>query len=216
MIRAMTPHECCYANCPRPGVVFIGRNGNPESEWICDYHRDKWDADRDRFTADGLPCAMEELPMTPNKENPVMQLPFRTGRAQSHPVPDYPLDRGRMMYVQQIRIISSTQIAGMEAPTRDDVVKRYPKFVREQFPGRALYRVRPIPEGEPPAYIFMVALVCYQPTSDWTADLFELVLCWSSDDFDFSLADKIEREIREIEWDWIARAKGWSTPADQP
>ena len=149
MIRAVTPHKCCYANCPRPGVVFIGKNGNPESEWICDYHRDKWNADRDRFIfiADGLPSAMEELPITANKENPETQPPFRTGRAQSHPGADDPLDRGRMVYVDEIRITSSTQIAGSEAPTRDEVAKRFPKSVRELFPGRAAYFVRPIPEG---------------------------------------------------------------------
>jgi hypothetical protein len=120
-----------------------------------------------------------------------------------------------MVYVEEIRIIPSTQVAGSEAATRDDVVKRYPKFVREQFPGRAVYRVRPIPEGERPAFIFMVALVCYQPTSDTTADLFELIVSWSSD-LDSNLPELIEREIRDIEWDWMARSKEWSTAADQP
>ena len=129
--------------------------------------------------------------------------------------PDYPSDRGRMVFVKEIRIIASTQIAGSEAPTRDDVVKRYPKSVREQFPGRAVYRVRPIPEGEVPKFIFMVALVCYQRTSDTTADLFELIVSWPSDDLDSNLPELIEREIRDIEWDWMARSKGRST-ADQP
>jgi hypothetical protein len=126
---------------------------------------------------------------------------------QQSPTPNYPSDRSRMVYVQEIRITASTQIAGNDAPTRDDVVKRYPKSVREQFPGRAAYLVRPIPEGKLPAFIFMVALVCYQPTSDTTADLFELVLSWSSDDLDSSLPELIEREIRDIEWDWMARSR---------
>jgi hypothetical protein len=116
------------------------------------------------------------------------------------------------VYVQEIRITASTQIAA----THDDAIERYPKTVREQFPGRALYRVRPIPEGPLPAFIVMVALVCYQPTSDTTADLFELVVSWSSDDLDSNLPELIEREIRDIEWDWMARSKGWGTPADQP
>jgi hypothetical protein len=60
----------------------------------------------------------------------------------------------------------------------------------------------------------MVALVCYQPTSGTTADLFELVVSWSSDDLDSSLPELIEREIRDIPWDWLARSEGWSTPAD--
>jgi hypothetical protein len=58
---SMKDHTCCYENCPRPGVTFIGANGSPDSEWICDYHRHKWNTDRDRFLAEGLPCAMEEL-----------------------------------------------------------------------------------------------------------------------------------------------------------
>ena len=48
---------------------------------------------------------------------------------------EYPLDRGRMVYVEEIRITASTQIAGSEAATRDDVVKRYPKSVRESVSG---------------------------------------------------------------------------------
>ena len=57
-----------------------------------------------------------------------------------------------------------------------------------------------------PVFTFTVALVCYQPTSDTTADFFDLVVSWSSDDLDSSLLELIEREIRDIEWDWIARA----------
>jgi len=128
---------------------------------------------------------------------------YQQSPTPSQPGPDYPLDRGRMVYVEEIRIISSTQI---------DAIERYPKTVREQFPGRAVYRVRPIPEGQLPAFIFMVSLVCYQPTSDTTADLFELVVSWSSDDLDSNLPELIEREIRDIEWDWMARSKGRSTP----
>ena len=52
-------HDCCYANCDRPGTIYIGENGNPDAEWICVYHYDKWHADRDRFIADRVPCEME-------------------------------------------------------------------------------------------------------------------------------------------------------------
>jgi hypothetical protein len=128
---------------------------------------------------------------------------YQQSPTPNYPGPDYHLDRGRLVYVEEIRIISSTQI-----------IERYPKSVREQFPGRAVYRVRPIPEGQLPAFIIMVALVCYQPTSDTTADLFELIVSWSSDDLDSNLPELIEREIRDIEWDWMARSKGRST--DQP
>src|ERR1039458_5331635 len=89
---------------------------------------------------------------------------FQQSPTPSQPGPDYPLDRGRMVYVEEIRIISLTQIIGSEGADRADAIERYPKTVREQFPGRALYRVRPIPEGELPSFIFVVALVCYQPT----------------------------------------------------
>ena len=140
---------------------------------------------------------------------------YQHGPTPSQSGPDYQLDRGRMVYVEEIRIVSSTQITGSKGANRTDAIERYPKTVREQFPGRAVYRVRPIPEGEVPKFIFMVALVCYQPTSDTTADLFELVVSWSSDDLDSNLPELIEREIRDIEWDWMARSKGRST-ADQP
>jgi hypothetical protein len=140
---------------------------------------------------------------------------YQQSPTPSHPGPDYPLDRGRMVYVEEIRIIPSTQIAGGKGANSADAIERYPKTVREQFPGRAAYLVRPIPEGELPAFIFIVALVCYQPTSDTSADLFEPIISWSSDELD-SLPELIEHEIRDIEWDWMARSKGWSTPADQP
>jgi hypothetical protein len=142
---------------------------------------------------------------------------FQRSPTPCHPGIEYRLDYGRTVYVEEIRIIASTlgYLAGSRDAIRTDAIERYPKSVREQFPGRALYRVRPIPEGQLPAFIFMVALVCYQPTSDTTADLFELIVSWSSDDLDSNLPELIEREIRDIEWDWMARSKGWSTPADQ-
>jgi hypothetical protein len=57
----MTHHDCCYYKCEQRGAVFIGANGNPDTDWICAYHRDKWNADRSRFIEDGLPCQMKEL-----------------------------------------------------------------------------------------------------------------------------------------------------------
>ena len=203
----MMKHHCCYYECPEPGTIHIGPNGNPDTEWICRFHRDGWNANRARFIADGGGCEMQELPMTAKEQNPATQPPFWTARAP-HPGPDYHLDRGRMVYIEEIRIISLMRIVGSESANRTDAIERYPKTVREQFPGRAVYRVRPIPEGQLPNFIFMVALVCYQPTSDTTADLFELVVSWSSDDLDSNLPELIEREIRDIEWDWMARSKG--------
>jgi hypothetical protein len=41
-------------------------------------------------------------------------------------------------------------------------------------------------------------------TSEIAADFFDVVVSWSSDDLDSSLAKLIERRISDIEWDWIA------------
>lgn len=60
LLRTTTVHDCCYYKSDRPGTIHI-KNANPDNEWICDYHRDKWNAHRDRFLADGLPCEMRHL-----------------------------------------------------------------------------------------------------------------------------------------------------------
>jgi len=57
----MKRHPCCYHNCPREGVLHIGKNGNPYCEWMCEYHLNWWNANRARFLARGLPCEMQEL-----------------------------------------------------------------------------------------------------------------------------------------------------------
>lgn len=57
----MNHHDCCYDKCDRPGTIYMGENGNPNCGWICDYHCDKWNADRARFLADGIGCQMKEL-----------------------------------------------------------------------------------------------------------------------------------------------------------
>ncbi len=137
-----------------------------------------------------------------------------TRQGVCRPKLEYRFASGRMVRVEEIRITASTlgYLAGSRDAIRDDVAKRYPKSVRGQFPGRAAYLVRPIPEGELPSFIFIVALVCYQPTSDTAADFFDLVVSFLSDDLDSSLPELIEREISGIERVWMARPKGWSTP----
>jgi hypothetical protein len=57
----MKDHACCYSECPEPGTIHIGTNGNPDTHWICWVHYYKWNADRARFLADGGGCEMEEL-----------------------------------------------------------------------------------------------------------------------------------------------------------
>jgi hypothetical protein len=51
---------CCYYKCDRAGTTHVGENGNPATEWICAYHRDKWNADRARFIAERIPSPMQE------------------------------------------------------------------------------------------------------------------------------------------------------------
>jgi len=54
-------HHCCYHKCDRPGTIYIGANGNPDTDWICSFHQSRWNADRSRFIANGLPCQMKKL-----------------------------------------------------------------------------------------------------------------------------------------------------------
>jgi nuclear transport factor 2 (NTF2) superfamily protein len=58
---SMNDHPCCYYQCHRTGTIHIGENGNPDTQWICGFHRDRWNADRARFIADVCGCEMEEL-----------------------------------------------------------------------------------------------------------------------------------------------------------
>lgn len=59
----MENHRCCYWECCNPATIYIGRTGDPSAHWICEHHRDYWNALRARFIADGLPCKMKKLPM---------------------------------------------------------------------------------------------------------------------------------------------------------
>ncbi len=115
------------------------------------------------------------------------------------------LDSGRTVYVEEIRITSSTlgYIAGSKDAIRDDVIKRHPERVREQFPGHGAFLIKPTPEGALPAFIIIVALVS-QPVCDPAADFSSLVFSWLSDDLGSSLPELIGREIRDIPWDQIA------------
>jgi hypothetical protein len=115
------------------------------------------------------------------------------------------LDCGRDVFVEEIRIASSTlgYIAGSKDAIRDDVIKHHAERVREQFPGHGAYLIKPIPEGALPAFIIIVALVS-QPVCDPAGDFSSLVFSWLSDDLDSSLPELIGREIQGIPWDKIA------------
>ena len=118
---------------------------------------------------------------------------------------EYRLDCGRDVLVEEIRITSSTlgYIAGSKDAIRDDVIKRHPERVREQFPGHGAFLIKPTPEGALPAFIIIVALVS-QPVCDPAADFSSLVFSWLSDDLGSSLPELIGREIQGIPWDKLA------------
>jgi hypothetical protein len=122
------------------------------------------------------------------------------------PKMEYRLDSGRTVYIEEIRITSSTlgYVAGSTDAIRAEVIRRLPDRAFEQFPGRDGLLVKPVPEGELPAYACMVALVCHQPVSDPHSDLSTLTVCWLGDDIETSLLEMIGREIRAIEWDQCA------------
>jgi len=86
---------------------------------------------------------------------------------------EYRLNCGRTVYVEEIRISPSAlgYLAGSKDAILADIVKRLPERAREQFPGNCGVFVKPLPEGELPAYTFMVALVCDHPVHDPTNDI---------------------------------------------
>ena len=119
---------------------------------------------------------------------------------------EYRLECGRDVYVEEIRIALSTlgHYAGSADAIRAEVMRRLPDRAFDQFPGSGGVLVKPVPEGELPAFTFMVSLVCHQPVFDPAADFSSLVVCWLGGDVDSSLSQLIEREIRDIEWDRCA------------
>ena len=116
---------------------------------------------------------------------------------------EYRLDCGRDVYVEELRIMSSTlgYFAGSGDAIRSEVIKGLPDRAFDQFPGSGGVLVKPVPEGELPAFTFMVSLVCHQPGSEPDSDFSSLVVCWLGDDIETSLPEMIEREIRAVEWD---------------
>jgi len=140
--------------------------------------------------------------MTATGENPAMRLPVRTARVPQHGRLEYRLDCGRDVFVEECHISLSTlgYFAGSGDAIRGVIVKRLPNRVMDQFPGHGGFLIKPVPEGELPAYTFMVALVS-QPVSDTAADFSGLVVSWLCDDIETSLPEMIDREIRAIEWD---------------
>lgn len=119
----------------------------------------------------------------------------------------YRLPGGRTVYLEECHIGLSWLgfLAGTETAIRNEVVRQLPERVRAQFPGNYGVVIKPVPEGELPAYTFMVALTCNHPVSDPDADCSSLILCWLGDDIETSLPEMISREIRAVEWDEHAK-----------
>jgi hypothetical protein len=131
---------------------------------------------------------------------------FQQSPAPCHPGLEYRLDCGRTVYVEECYVSPSAvgYLAGRRQAIRADLVTRLPERAREQFPGIGGVYVKPVPEGELPAYTIMVALVCHQPVSDPNSDISSLTVCWLGDDIETPLRELISREIFDVEWDEYA------------
>ena len=139
-----------------------------------------------------------------------MLLPTQTKFVPYHRRLHYRLDCGREVNLEGCCIAPSTLgvIEGSIEDIRDDIIKRLPERVREHFPactgGHCGLFIKPVPEGELPAYTFMVDLVCYQSVSDPSNDISSLIVCWLGDDVETSLPDLIDREISSVDWERYA------------
>ena len=143
---------------------------------------------------------------TVTRQNPAMRVQAKIEHDPHHHRLAYRLNCGRDVYVEEIRISLSTlgHFSGSADAIRAEVIKRLPDRAFKQFPGRDGLLVKPVPEGELPAYTFMVSLVCREPVSDPHSDLSTLTVCWLGDDIDSSLSQLIEHEIHAVEWDRCA------------
>ena len=139
--------------------------------------------------------------MTANEENPATRLRARTAHAPDHRRLEYRLNGGQVVHVEEARIAPSTlgYLAGTRDHIRADLIRQLKERVRGQFPGGGIL-VKPMPEGNLPAYTFMVSLRSDEPISSPTADFSRLILCWLSDDIETPLRELIEREICSVEW----------------
>jgi hypothetical protein len=121
----------------------------------------------------------------------------------------YRLDSGREVSLEGCCITPTTRefLEGRKDDIRGRIIERLPKRARQYFPSenRGIL-VKPVREGELPAYAFIVDLVCYEPvsSSDSDNDMSSLIVCWLGDDIVTSLPELIDREISPVEWDKYA------------
>jgi hypothetical protein len=138
---------------------------------------------------------------TVTRQNPAMRVQAKIEHDPHHRLA-FRLNCGRDVLVEEIRITPSTlgYLAGSKDAIRADLIRHLPDRVMDQFPKHGGFLIKPVPEGELPRYLIMVALVS-QPVSDPAADFSSLVFCWLGDDIETTLPELIEREIRDLDWD---------------
>ena len=138
------------------------------------------------------------------RQNPAIRVQAKVEHDPHHRLA-FRLNCGRDVLVEEIRITPSTlgYLVGTEAAIRADLIKRLPDKVMDRFRGHGGFLIKPIPEGELPRYLIIVALVS-EPVSDPAADFSSLVVCWLGDDIETGLPELIEREIRDLDWDQCA------------
>ena len=115
------------------------------------------------------------------------------------------LDCGRDMFLEACHIERSALgwIEGSDDIIRSHLVENLPEIVRRNFPGEYYgLLIKPIPEHDLPAYIFMVSLVCYETVGvDPENDFSPLIVCWLGGDIQANLSELIAHEVRSVDWD---------------
>jgi hypothetical protein len=139
---------------------------------------------------------------TVTRQNPAMRVQAKVEHDPHHHRLAFRLNCGRDVLVEEIRITPSTlgYLAGSNDAIRADLMRHLPDRVMDQFPKHGGFLIKPVPEGELPRYLIMVAL-CSQPVSEPASDFSSIVVCWLGDDIETSLPEMIDREICSIEWD---------------
>ena len=139
---------------------------------------------------------------TVTRQNPARRVQAKVEHDPHHHRLAFRLNCGRDVLVEEIRITPSTlgYLAGSNDAIRADLMRHLPDRVMDQFPKHGGFLIKPVPEGELPRYLIMVAL-CSQPVSEPASDFSSIVVCWLGDDIETSLPEMIDREICSIEWD---------------
>jgi len=86
-------------------------------------------------------------------------------------------------------------LAGRKETIRNEVIEQLSGRARTLFPGNYGLLITPVPGGELPTCLFMIAVACDQPASDPSSDLSSLIICRLGNDIETSLPELIRREI---------------------